>query len=162
MWKWENAFYILHVETTIMELFPYYDNTQSPLYFIFCLKDYKLYKFIWFLTIMNIMWESYALRARGNKCESMLWIWQWSNKNVFKHKTRLHVNNKIKNIVNLCFYHVDCDFLWSSFWHEFFCFKMHIFFSFIMVCSHLKCYTTHGIRLIMWKETIERINEPNK
>jgi hypothetical protein len=38
----------------------------------------------------------------------------------------------------------------------------HIFFSFIMVCTHLKCYITSDVHLIMWKEMIERIKGSKK
>jgi hypothetical protein len=49
----------------------------------------------------------------------------------FEHKTRMNIDNKIKDIKNcvkLCFYHVDCDFLSSIFCHEFSMFEYaHIF-----------------------------------
>jgi hypothetical protein len=35
-----------------------------------------------------------------------------------------------------------------------------IIFSFIMVCTHLKCYTTSDVHIIMWKKTIEKIKGP--
>jgi hypothetical protein len=145
MWKqpWWSCFHTMH-------------NIQSLLYLFFCFIDYKLYKFMWFLTIMNIMWELYALRTRGNKCENMLWIWQWFNKNVFKHKTRLQVDNKIKNIVNLCFYHVDCNFFWSSFWHEFFSLKHAHFFLLHYGLQSLKMlhntwHSPHYVKRNDWK-----------
>jgi hypothetical protein len=43
--------------------------------------------------------------------------------------------------MELSFYHIDYDFWWSIFCHEFFMFgHAHIFFSLVMVYTHLKCY----------------------
>ncbi len=57
--------------------------------------------------------------------------------------------------------HRSCFFM-KHFWHEFFMFKHAHCFPFIMICNHLKWYTTNDVHfimcaLIMWKETIERI-----
>jgi hypothetical protein len=47
---------------------------------------------------------------------------------------------------------------------SFLCFAhAHIFLFFIVVCIHLRCYTTSDVHLIMciiWKETIENFIEP--
>ncbi len=41
-------------------------------------------------------------------------------------------------------------FLRKFFYHEFYTFKhAHIFFSFIVVCIHLKCYTTNDVHFII-------------
>jgi hypothetical protein len=38
----------------------------------------------------------------------------------------------------------------------------HIFFSFIVVCTILKCYITHDAHLIMYKKVIGRFSESKK
>jgi hypothetical protein len=58
-----------------------------------------------------------------------------SMKTCCEHKTRMKANHRI-NILELCFYHVNCDFSWNIFSHEFLCLSMHIFFSFIVICTH--------------------------
>ncbi len=57
--------------------------------------------------------------------------------------------------------HRSCFFM-KHFWHEFLMFKHAHCFPFIMICNHLKWYTTNDVHfimcaLIMWKETVERI-----
>jgi hypothetical protein len=45
--------------------------------------------------------------------------------------------------------HRSCDFLWNFFCHDFPMFgHAHIFSSFIVICTHLKCYTTSDVQLI--------------
>jgi hypothetical protein len=75
----------------------------------------------------------------------------------FKHKTRIKVDHRIKDII-------DCDFLWSIFCHEFYIFGYEHFFSFIVVCTHLKCYTISDVHLIMCafcEKKIDKISELN-
>jgi hypothetical protein len=38
----------------------------------------------------------------------------------------------------------------------------HIFFPFIVVCTHLRCYITSNIHFIMRKEMIQRFSEPKE
>jgi hypothetical protein len=65
----------------------------------------------------------------------------------FKHKTRIRVDHKIKDIGIM----VNCDF-WQfcDFCCEFSMFKHgHVFVSFIVICIQLKCCTTSDVHLIM-------------
>jgi hypothetical protein len=54
------------------------------------------------------------------------------------------------NILEMCFYHIDCDFLWNFFGHKFSIFEYALLISsFIMVCTHLRCYTRSDVQFIM-------------
>jgi hypothetical protein len=58
-------------------------------FFLFLIINNKYYRYVLiFCNYVNIMWELYAQRARGNKCERTLWM-------CFKHKTRMKVVHKI-------------------------------------------------------------------
>ncbi len=66
----------------------------------------------------------------------------------------------------MCFYHVGCDFQWNIFCHEFSMFGYaHIVFSFIVICTHIRCHTTNVHFILcayMWKDTILKNSRPKK
>jgi hypothetical protein len=50
----------------------------------------------------------------------------------------------------LCSYHIDCNFWWNNFCHEFSMFETcTFFFSFIIICTHLRCYITNDVDLVI-------------
>ncbi len=66
----------------------------------------------------------------------------------FKHKK---IELKYYNSVELCFFHINCGFSWNIFCHKLPMFgHTHIFFSFIVICIHLRCYITNGFHFIMY------------
>jgi hypothetical protein len=76
-----------------------------------------------------------------------------------KHKKRMKLDHKIKDI-KIVFLSCKLWFLMEhslplsfSFWFR----HAHIFLSFIVVCTHLRCYITSDVHLIMQKEITQRI-----
>jgi len=72
---------------------------------------------------------------------------------------RMKLDHKIKDI-KIVFYPCKLWFLMEhslplgfSFWFR----RAHIFLSFIVVCTHLRCYITRDVHLIMQKEITQRI-----
>jgi hypothetical protein len=62
---------------------------------------------------------------KGQERENMKAHYEFGNdpmKKCFKHKTRMKVVHRIKDIIKNKL-HVDCDFLWNIFCHEFFMFS---------------------------------------
>ncbi len=49
-------------------------GTQYYLYLFSSFINHKFYKFVSFYNYVNVMWELYAQKARGRKCENILWI----------------------------------------------------------------------------------------
>jgi hypothetical protein len=81
----------------------------------------------------------------------------------FKHKQRMKLDHKIKDI-KIVFLSRKLWFLmehglsWVFYFLFFFLFgHADIFLSFIVVCTHLKCYITSDAHFIMWKEITQRI-----
>jgi hypothetical protein len=63
-------------------------GTQSSLYLFSYFVNHKLYKFVIFYNYVNVMWELYAQKARGKKCET---FYESSNnpiKMYFEHKRK--------------------------------------------------------------------------
>jgi hypothetical protein len=84
-----------------------------------------------------------------------------SMKMCFEHKTRMKVDYRIKNINFFIFIISIVILLWSIFHSEFFyVWACTFFFSFIVICIHLKCYTTSDVQFIMWKEKL--VNQKRK
>ncbi len=85
----------------------------------------------------------------------------------FKHKTRMKIDYKIKDVRFYFFYHVDCDLWLNIFCHEFFLFEhANIFKTFIVACICLKggsnkWWSLHYV-CIIWNKIIERISESKK
>jgi hypothetical protein len=73
-----------------------------------------------------------------------------------KESTNVKADYEFDNdLVKMCFEHKtrmshrSCDFLWNLFFYDFLMFgHAHIFSSFIVICTHLKCYTTSDVQLI--------------
>jgi hypothetical protein len=65
------------------------------------IKSYIEYIYVISYNYVNIMWELYSQRARGSKCQSTYEFDNDPMKMCFKHKTRMKVDNIIKNISNL-------------------------------------------------------------
>jgi hypothetical protein len=92
-------------------------------------------------------------KAKGRKCENVLWICNDPITMYFKHRRKNEgwpYNWRCYNRVELCFYHVNCDLWQNNFHNEFsICGHAHMFFFFAMICIHLKCYTPIDVHLIM-------------
>jgi hypothetical protein len=71
-----------------------------------------------------------------------------------KHKTRMKVNIKLK-ISKLCnFYQVVCNLQWSIFCDEFLnILACTYFFSLLVICIYLRCYTTNDFHLTLLCKT---------
>jgi len=82
---------------------------------------------------------------------------QWKCVSNTKQEWKLTIKIKILEFCDF-FNHINYGFWWDIFVMSFF--HIHNFFSFIMVCTHLKCYTTSDVYIIMWKKTIEKFNGP--
>jgi len=94
------------------------------------------------------MWKWYAQKIIGNKCERTIRVMiQW--KLCFEHKTRMNGDHiiKILKLYRIVFSSHKLWFFMDHFCHEFFMFN--IFFSFIVVCTQLRCYITSDVHFIM-------------
>jgi hypothetical protein len=111
------------------------------------------------------MWEWYAQKVRGSKCESTIWV-MIQQKLRFEHKTRMNGNHiiKILKLYRIVFFSHKLWFFMDHFCHEFF----YVWHFLLLHCGlhslkvlHKKWCSPHYVSIIR-KEMIEIFNEPKK
>jgi len=143
------------METITIELFQYQSCTQSPFYFfklIFLFHKSKIVQIcVMYYNYVNIICEFMYKKHEGANVNTHNEFGNDIMKMCLKYKKNWRFYIKLK-ILELCFYHMDYDFWWNIFCHDFSMFgHAHIFSSLVMVCTHLKCYTNdvHFIKCIL-------------
>jgi hypothetical protein len=77
------------------------------------------------------------------------WVWWWSNENMFDGWWLMR-KSKILELCGIMFSRCKLSFLMEHFYQEFPMFgHAHIVLCFIVVCIHLRCYTTSDVHFII-------------